>query len=82
MSRPIHAACRASLEPMGWVLQVSRAAPHRCCVRSPSKLCTYAGRRQTGDSHLGPDHGPRITYGRRSRLPHSPKPFSLPTLTL
>jgi hypothetical protein len=63
MSRPIHAACRASLEPMGWVLHVSRAAPHRCCVRSPSKLCTYAGRRKTGDSHLALTTGPASHMG-------------------
>jgi hypothetical protein len=81
MSRPTHAACRASLEPMGWVLRVSRPRTHRCCVRSPSKLCPSAGYRQTSDSHLCPDQGPRITYRRRSRLPHSPKPFSVPTLT-
>jgi hypothetical protein len=55
MRRPTHAACRASLEPMGWVPGVSRPRTHRPCVRSLSKLCACAGCRRTNDSHLCPD---------------------------
>ncbi len=82
MSRPTHAACRASLEPMGWVLRVSRPAPHCCCIRSLSKLCVGAGCRRSCDSLFCPDHGHRITYRRRSRLHRSPEPSPLLSLNL
>jgi hypothetical protein len=63
MRRPTDAACRASLEPIGRVVRVSRPRTHRCCVRSLSKLCACAGCRRTSDSHLCPDQGPASHIG-------------------
>ena len=63
MSRQTHAACRASLEPSGWVLRVSRATPHRWCVRSLSQLSACSGCRRTRDSHSCPGQGPASHIG-------------------